>query len=85
MSSKVFRAEVLLPIVMLIALVSVGWTRSDQIKKQTWDHRYLQLSSSQAHEYETLLSQQGYQGFELVAVHRDQPGGTTHFYFKRSR
>lgn len=85
MSLKVLRAEVLLPIVMLIVLLSVGWTRTGQTEKQTWEHKHLQLSSSQMHEYDVLLSQQGYQRWELVAVHRDQPGGTTHFYFKRAR
>ena len=85
MPRKVFRAEVVLPIVMLIALVSAGWTRTGKTEKQTWEHKYLQLSSSQAHEYEVLLSQQGYQGWELVAVVREDTGGTTHFYFKRPR
>ncbi|HZI86373.1 MAG TPA: hypothetical protein VFD48_06045 [Pyrinomonadaceae bacterium] len=85
MSREVFRAEIVLPIVMLIVLVSVGWTRMDQTDKRTWEHKYLQLSSSQTHEYEVLLSQQGYQRWELVAVVREDTGGTTHFYFKRPR
>ena len=84
MSRKVFRAEIVLPIVMLIVLVSAGWTRMDQTDKRTWEHKYLQLSSSQTHEYEVLLSQQGYQRWELVAVVREDTG-TTHFYFKRPR
>ena len=83
MSSKVLRAEVLLPIVMLIALVSVGWTRTGQTEK--WEYKFLQLGSSQMHEYETLLNHQGYQRWELVAAVREHPSGTTHFYFKRAR
>jgi hypothetical protein len=85
MSLKVLRSEVVMAIVMLIMLVSVGWTRTDQTDKRTWEHKYLQLSSSQTHEYEVLLSQQGYQRWQLVAVVRENPGGTTHFYFKRAR
>lgn len=85
MSLKALRAEVVLPIVMLIVLVSVGWTRTDQTEKRNWEYKYLQLSSSQMHEYERLLTQEGFLRWELVAVVRENSGGTTHFYFKRAR
>ncbi len=86
MSLKVLRAEVVLPIVMLIVLVSVGWTR--QADKRTWEYQYLQLHSAQTYEeHEKLLTQQGLQRWELVEVLRENTGGgtTTHFYFKRAR
>jgi len=57
MSREVFRAEIVLPIVMLIVLVSVGWTRMDQTDKRTWEYTYLQLSSSQMHEYRQRLNE----------------------------
>ena len=85
MRRKVLRTEVVLAIVMLIVLVSVSWTRTDQTDKRTWDYKYLQLSSSQAHEYGRLLTQEGFLRWELVAVVRENSGGTTHFYFKRAR
>ena len=85
MSLRVLRSEVLLPIVMLIVLVSVGWTRTDQTDKRIWEYKYLQLSSSQMHEYERLLTQEGFLRWELVSVVRENPGGATHFYFKRAR
>jgi hypothetical protein len=86
MSLRVFRAEIVLPIVMLIVLVSVGWTKMDQTANRKWEYSYLQLSSSQTHdEVETLLTQRGLTSWELVAVVRENSGGTTHFYFKRAR
>lgn len=85
MSLRVLRTEVVLPFVLLIVLVSVGWTRTDQTDKRTWDYKYLQLSSSQMHEYDRLLTQEGFLRWELVSVVREDPGGTTHFYFKRAR
>lgn len=85
MSLKVLRVEVVLPIVMLIVLVSVGWTKTDQTDKRVWEYKYLQLSSSQMHEYGVLLTHEGFQRWELVAVVRENSGGTTHFYFKRAR
>jgi hypothetical protein len=85
MSLKVLRGVVVLPIVILIVLVSVGWTRTDQTEKRVWEYKYLQLSCSQMHEYGMLLTQEGFQRWELVAVVRENSGGTTHFYFKRAR
>lgn len=85
MSLKVLRTEVVVSIVMLIVLVSAGWTRTDQTDKRIWEYKYLQLNSSQMHEYERLLTQEGFQKWELVAVVRENPGGATHFYFKRAR
>ena len=85
MSLRVLRTEVVLPFVLLIVLVSVGWTRTDQTDKRTWDYKYLQLSSSQMHEYDRLLTQEGFLRWELVSVVREDPGGTTHFHFKRAR
>ena len=85
MSLRVLRTEVVLPFVLLIVLVSVGWTWTDQTDKRTWDYKYLQLSSSQMHEYDRLLTQEGFLRWELVSVVREDPGGTTHFYFKRAR
>ena len=77
MSLRVLRTEVVLPFVLLIVLVSVGWTRTDQTDKRTWDYKYLQLSSSQMHEYDRLLTQEGFLRWELVSVVREDPGGTT--------
>jgi hypothetical protein len=36
-------------------------------------------------EYESRLNQAGGTSWELVAVEREQSGGTIHFYFKRRR
>ena len=84
MSLKALRAGIVLPIIVLMVLVSAGWARTDA-ENRAWEYRYIQLSSSQAHEFEKTLNLQGGQSFELVSVVRENPGGTFHFFFKRAR
>lgn len=85
MSLKALKAGIVLPIIVLFVLISAGWARSDPAENQVWEYRYLQLTSSQAHEFEKTLNQQGGQSFELVSVVRENPNGTFHFFFKRAR
>ena len=85
MSVKALKAGVVLPIVILIVLVTAGLARTEQADSRTWEYKYLQLSSSQMHELEKTLNEQGFQRWELVSVVREHPGGTVHFYFKRAR
>lgn len=85
MSLKALRAGIVLAIIVLMVLVSAGWARTDHAENRAWEYRYIQLSSSQAHEFEKTLNLQGGQSFELVSVVRENPGGTFHFFFKRAR
>jgi hypothetical protein len=85
MSLKELRREVGLLIVMLIVLFTGGWIQSQRAENRQWEYSHLQLGSSQMQEYESRLNQAGGTSWELVAVEREQSGGTIHFYFKRRR
>lgn len=74
-----------LPIVVLIALFSGGWSKTEQANKIPWEYKHLELGSSRIFECQKVLDQQGGEGWELTAVEREQPGGVVHFYFKRPR
>ena len=81
MSFKALKAEVVLPIILLIVLFSVGWTQTQ--KADRWEYGHTQVSSAQMQEAIGRLNQFGAQNYELVAVEREQDNGRIHFYFKR--
>jgi hypothetical protein len=85
MSPKALRSDVVLLIVMLIVLFTGGWIQSQRAENRHWEYSHLELSSSQEGEFESRLNQAGGTSWELVAVEREQSGGTVHFYFKRRR
>jgi hypothetical protein len=76
-----------LALISALVLLCTAWVRNEDIKKSNWEYSYRAIGSGieGTPRFQGMLAEAGSEGWELVAVDREQPGGVLHFYFKRAR
>ena len=87
MTLKTMRSRILLAVVTVAVLFCTAWIHADESKKVKWEYKYKEISSGSpgSTSFEDMMAQAGSDGWELVSVDREQPGGLLHLYFKRAK